>query len=143
MHIVYSIAREVARKFSAALCRAAAKYIFPHMVFISSRNALLCSLVSVDHLTNNSFCSSDSPGTSSPSERNWITVMPKALQIASSVDKVGVLFLLNRFAIVDCDRPASIANLYLVHPRSSSSWLILFAVSTQQPSISDSIIPFN
>lgn len=55
------------------------------------------------------------------SAKNWERVMPNPLQIVSSVGMEGTLFLLYMFAIVDSDKPHSLASRYSVQPRSSNN----------------------
>lgn len=83
--------------------------------------AAFCSGVRFTHLRNSSFRSGVS-STISPSAKNCDKVMPKPLQIASSVVIEGIVLRRNIFDRVDSDRPHDFDNLYSVQPRSVKSW---------------------
>ena len=75
------------------------------------------SAVSVTHRLNNSF-SSGVNSTRSPSEKNYDNVIPKPLQIASSVAIEGTVLRRKIFANVESERPHFFESLYSVQPRS-------------------------
>ena len=56
--------------------------------------------VNETQLEKNSICSVES-STMLPSEKNWLSDIPKPLQTSSRVEIEGVVFRLKRFAIVD------------------------------------------
>ena len=86
--------------------------------------------VNETQLEKNSICSLDS-STILPSEKNWLSDIPKPLHTSYRVEIEGVVFRLNRFAIVDCERPDSFASLYSVQFRSSSNcWIRRFTSTT-------------
>ena len=76
---------------------------------ISSRRICFCLSVRVLHFEK-SFCCSSVNRDSSPSAKNWASVMPNALHTASKVGSVGALFLLNIFVTVEWERLASFAS---------------------------------
>src|SRR5699024_7924204 len=99
---------------------------------ISSRRICFCLSVRVLHFEK-SFCCSSVNRDSSPSAKNWASVMPNALHTASEVGSVGALFLLNIFVTVEWERLASFASRSSVQFRPSISSLIRFCASISSP----------
>lgn len=93
-------------------------YSCPPISDITWRMAAFCESDKTAHFFSNSVC----PGvrdTKSLSEKNWLREMPKASQIVSNVDMLGMVLRWKIFAMVDGGRPDFLASLYSVQPRSS------------------------
>ena len=91
-----------------------------------------CLAVRNTHPSNSSFRSGLS-STISPSEKNCARVIPKPLQIDSSVGIDGVAFRLKIFMIVDSDRLDSFASRYSLQPRAASKAFNFSCVSKKPP----------
>lgn len=90
------------------------------MTEIRCRKACFCSGERVRQSSNISCCSAVS-STRFPSAKNCARVMPKPLQICSSVATDGVVLRLKMFATVDWDSPDSIASRYSLQFSSVSN----------------------
>ena len=94
--------------------------------------ASFCSGDRVRQLSNILCCSSVS-STMLPSAKNWESVIPKPLQIISSVATEGVVFRLKMLATVDWDRPDSMARRYSLQFNSASNSRMRCFASTRTP----------
>ena len=84
-------------------------FIIYFIFAIMLSTSCFCSSDSVPHLSRISRCSAVSD-TKSPSAKNWLNVIPNALQITSSVEIVGSESLRKTCASVDCDNPDSLPS---------------------------------
>lgn len=117
-------------------------YLF--IVFRSSRTASFCSFDSETQSLNNSLRSSFiSISSLSSSAKNCESVIPKALQIDSSVAIDGTVLRLKIFPTVDSERPLYLLILYSVQPRFLSIFRNFSFTSISDTCPSVNIVPLN